>query len=169
MHFSSVYESDTADVSRFLNHPELADGWNEFSIALSLVYEKLKCLDVNKAAGPDKLPPLFFKLCAISLSIPLHLIYSESLRTGYFPLNWKLAHVVPIHKDGSQNDVRNYRPISKLSVPAKILDNILADEVLERLHDVIIPQQHGFFRHRSTVTNLASFTEKLQRCVDSGG
>jgi Reverse transcriptase (RNA-dependent DNA polymerase) len=97
------------------------------------------------------------------------MIFNESLRSGLFPHKWKLAHVVPIHKDGSQHDVRNYRPISKLSIPAKIFDNILADEVSERFENIIIPNQHGFFRRRSTVTNLASYTEKLQRCVDSGG
>ena len=43
---------------------------------------------------------------------------------------------------------------------------ILADEVFERFKDIIIPQQHGFYKKRSTVTNLVDYTEKLQRAID---
>ena len=74
-----------------------------------------------------------------------------------------------IHKSGSIHDASNYRPISKISIIAKILENVVTDEVFKKFKRIIIPQQHGFFPKRSTVTNLLSYTETLQNCVDQGG
>jgi hypothetical protein len=58
------------------------------------------------------------------------------------------------------------RPISKLSVVSKVLESIVTDFLFDNFKNVIIPEQHGFFKSRSTVTNLLSYTETLQRNVD---
>lgn len=56
---------------------------------------------------------------------------------------------------------------SRTSQPiAKILDNIVADVLFERFKDTIAPQQHGFFKNRSIVTNLVDYTDMLQRSVE---
>ena len=49
------------------------------------------------------------------------------------------------------------------------MDNIVTDEVFEKFKRIIIPQQHGFFPKRSTMTNLMNYTETLQKCIDKGG
>lgn len=167
-HFSSVYSCESVP-SCPPTSDLLGEAWNSVEVTPDTVFNKLSRLNINKGAGPDGFPPLFFKKCAKPLVFPLVAIYNASLKQGVMPQKWKLAYVVPIHKSGSQNDVRNYRPISKLSVIAKILDSIIADEVSERFKDIISTKQHGFFKRRSTVTNLASYTAKLQRCILSGG
>ena len=167
-HFSSVYESDGMDDLRAEPSMEQSS-WNELSIPMCSVYEKLQSLDTKKSSGPDKLPPLFFRRCAAALTFPLYTILNDSLKLGCFPSRWKLAHVTPIHKDGSRHDARNYRPISKLSIAAKVFDNLIADEIFERFQHDIIPQQHGFFKKRSTVTNLFDYTERLQKSLDNSG
>jgi hypothetical protein len=85
------------------------------------------------------------------------------------PVKWKQSFVVPVHKGGSHNDVRNYRPISKLSIISKLLDSLMADLLFGRFRNVISDQQHGFFKGRSTTTNLIGYTDRLQRCINSGG
>ena len=168
-HFKSVYSTDQDLTS--INEPlhTKPGTWNKIEVSMDTIFQKLKNLDSNKATGPDKLPPKLFKNCSISLTFPLFYLFNESLKSGIFPMQWKLALVAPIHKSGSIHDATNYRPISKLSIIAKILDNIVTDEVFEKFKRVIIPQQHGFFPKRSTVTNLLNYTETLQKCVDQGG
>jgi hypothetical protein len=170
LQFSRVYGNiSSTDTNNIDQVQRSVDSWSSMFIPMSTIYDKLSSLDVSKAPGPDKIPPLFFRKCATALTFPLFIIFNDSLRKGCFPSFWKLAHVIPIHKDGSTHDAKNYRPISKLSIPAKVLDNIIADEIFERFKNVIIPQQHGFFKKRSTVTNLADYTEKLQRVLDTKG
>ena len=81
-----------------------------------------KASNPKKATGPDLVSPrvLFFvsaELVACSL-LPL---YKNSLTSASFPDNWKLSHVTPVFKKGKPCDVNNYRPISLLSIPGKIL------------------------------------------------
>lgn len=165
--FSSVYSADEINPNTTaVSVPSL---WSESFITMSTVFKKLMELDIKKAPGPDMLPPVFFRNCAKAMVFPLFTIFNESMRSGLFPTRWKLAHVTPIYKDGSTHEARNYRPISKLSIPAKVFDNIMADELFHQFEDMIIPQQHGFFKKRSTVTNLINYTESLQKCIDAAG
>ncbi len=75
---------------------------------------------------------------------------------------------MPIHKSGPTYDVKNYRPISKLSIMSKILESIVTDVLFDEFKNVIIPEQHGFFKSRSTITNLLEYTEFLQQTLDKG-
>lgn len=85
------------------------------------------------------------------------------------PKKLKHSHIVPIHKSGSLNDVKNYRPIAKLSIIAKLIDPLMADELFMHFSHLISPNQHGFFKKRSTVTNLMAYTDKIQQCLEDGG
>ena len=74
-----------------------------------------------------------------------------SFQQGIFPESLKLAHVVPIHKEGSRTDVSNYRPISLLATFSKILEKVMHKRLLtfletnRSLHEL----QYGFRPGRS--------------------
>ena len=76
-------------------------------------------INPNRAQGPDMIHGRILKNCANALSYPLSFLFSLSYRTGCIPQEWKLAHVVPIHKKGSKSEVENYRPISLTSIIMK--------------------------------------------------
>jgi hypothetical protein len=42
-------------------------------------------LDVSKGAGPDSIPLLFLKNCAITFARPFSLLFNRSLSTSAFP------------------------------------------------------------------------------------
>ena len=90
---------------------------------------------------------------------PLVLIFNRSLQEGCFPTKWKTSFIIPLHKGGDRRNVKNYRPISKLSVLGKKIKKIILDSV----ENNIVTQQHGFFSCRSVDTNLIGFTDFLSR------
>ena len=47
--------------------------------------------------------------------------------------DWKLQNISPLFKKGSKDDPGNYRPISLTSVPGKMLESIIADDMMS--HD----------------------------------
>lgn len=171
--FSSTFSSDVAqNITHTPSDSNInanIDSWDHIDISMDKVVAKLQQLKINKCAGPDGLPPALFKKCAKALAYPLHLIFSVSLTHGVVPKKWKQAYVTPIHKSGSKNLVSNYRPISKISIVCKLLDSLVADELFEHFSNHISEHQHGFYRKRSTVTNLLGYTERVQNCVRSGG
>ncbi|KAI5644821.1 reverse transcriptase (RNA-dependent DNA polymerase) domain-containing protein [Phthorimaea operculella] len=132
------------------------------------VLKLLKNLDLSKGAGPDTIPAIFIVECAKELATPVTLLFQRSIRDGVVPKIWKSAFITPIHKKGPKNAIENYRPISKLCLLAKVLERLVFDQLYNEVKSVIIPQQHGFVRGRSTVSNLVLFNEHLTYSMDKG-
>ncbi|CAG9131177.1 unnamed protein product, partial [Plutella xylostella] len=133
-----------------------------------MVCKLLESLDLNKSAGPDKLPAVFLASCSKSLSVPLSILFKRSLAEGVVPSIWKSAFISPIHKNGPKNIIGNYRPISKLCLIAKIFERIVYDQVYASLKLTFNSQQHGFLKKRSTVSNLIIFNEFITSHMDNG-
>ena len=139
-------------------------------ITQSKIIEKIKKLKVNSSPGPDGISVKLLQSHVNSLSLGLAIIYDNSIRTGKVPSDWKLANVTPIHKKGSKGNVENYRPISLTSIPCKILEAIIKDNIVDHLLTNLLLKstQHGFIRNKSTVTNLLEFFEYVSKTVDEG-
>ena len=71
------------------------------------------------------LDPFLLKLSAPLIAESLTHIFNLTIISGTIPKVWKAAHVVPLHKGGDPCDLNNYRPISKLSCLAKILESLI--------------------------------------------
>ena len=80
----------------------------------------------------------------------------------FFPSEWKIARVVPLHKKGSRSDLDNYRPISILPVISKIFEKILYEQLYEYFttNNLLSEQQFGFRRFHSTTTALLDCTDE---------
>lgn len=104
----------------------------EFSV--SGIETLLQNIDETKASGPDGISPRVLKRCAQAISPYLYLIYTQSLATSVLPDDWKVAHVVPIHKGGPKKDVSNYRPISLTSILCKIIEHVFYSQIVSHLN-----------------------------------
>ena len=90
------------------------------SLTVSEVLSQLQALDIQKSVGPDGLSARFMKQVAAEIASPLTFIFNKSLQDGCVPHMWKCSNVTPVHKGGSVDDSGNYRPISVVSVAAKV-------------------------------------------------
>src|SRR6218665_4132835 len=75
--------------------------------------------------GYDDIPIVVIKQCSVDVSSILSDIFNFSLTQGIFPVQLKIAKVIPIFKSGDKSKDSNYHPISILSPFSKILENIL--------------------------------------------
>ena len=55
----------------------------------------IKNLDPPKAHGCDNISTKMIKICSESLTVPLRIIFEQSLKEGRFPEIWKKANIVP--------------------------------------------------------------------------
>ena len=70
------------------------------------------------------------KICSESVTIPLKIIFEESLKKGIFPKIWKKANLVPVDKKEDKTLIRNYRPSCSLPVFGKIFERVIYDSLL---------------------------------------
>ena len=68
-----------------------------------------------------------------ALLLPLKLFFQKSVEEGKIPEICKTAHVSAIFKSDSKSKPENYKPISLTSVPGKLLERLIRDEIVEHM------------------------------------
>lgn len=74
------------------------------------VVHLLRTINSNKATCLDGVPGTILRLAADILSPSLT---NQYLIKGIYPVDWKIAKVVPVFKNGSRSSLNNYRSTSK--------------------------------------------------------
>ena len=115
-----------------------------------------------KGTGPASIPLEFLKIVADIIAVPLCRIINLSFTKGIFPDLLKTAKVVALFKSGSSDELKNYRPISLLSVFDKIIEKIMHKQLYAFLenHNILFKNQFGFRKLSSTAHSVIEITEK---------
>ena len=112
---------DSSTLNNFINR--ITPTKENVDFCWDLIKDKIKkAANPKKATGPDNVSPRDLTLIGDSATYSLLPIFNKSVNDSSFPSTWKLSRVNPIFKKGSPTDVNNYRPISLLSIPGKILE-----------------------------------------------
>ena len=106
----------------------------------------IKTLVDQTAAGMDGIGNKIIKLLSDHLSKSFTHIFNLSVENGYYPKHFKKAVIIPIYKNGSRDNVSNYRPISLTSNFAKIFEKLIKIRLNSFLtkHNIISEKQFGF-------------------------
>ena len=125
----------------------------------------LSSLRVKTSTDPDRISSHMLKYMVFSISSSLHKLFKLSLSTGHFPTDWKTSNITPVFKSGAKGSVSNYRPISLLSIPSKLLERIVHNRLLHHLitNSILSPRQDGFRPGSSTQEAILSATHDWQR------
>ena len=131
----------------------------------------LENLSIDKAPGPDEIPPIVLKTCSRELAPILSKLFRICLQTSSFPATWKEANIHPIPKKGTTSDPSNYRPIAITSTIGKIFETVLNNHFIKHLekNHLLNDKQYGFRQGRSTVDLLCHLTDKLFQSTDKHG
>ena len=83
-----------------------------------------------KSMGLDDIHPGVPRELAVAVAEPLSIVFEESRLTGGGRGDWKKGNITPIYKKGRKEDPENYRPVSLICMPEKIMDQIILEDVL---------------------------------------
>ena len=96
----------------------------------------IRSLNSNKAHGWDGISIRMIKICDETISLPLKIIFDTAFKSGSFPDKWKRANVVPVHKKGSKNILKNYRPIS--CIYNSLYSYLESNDILSKFNQVFV-------------------------------
>ena len=134
------------------------------------VFTMLTKLNVNKSSGVDCLGPRLLKLTAPVISKCVAYMINQSVTSGFFPDELKIAKVTPIYKKGDRSDPGNYRPISILPTISKIYERHVASQIHEYLStfNLLHIEQSGFRQFHSCQTALTKLIDTWLKEMDDG-
>ena len=84
------------------------DKLSSFNISSDVIFQLIKNLDLSKAHEPDEISLKMLKLCTPSICKPLTLLFANCLTSGKFPNVWEKSNIVPVHKKGDRQLIKNY-------------------------------------------------------------
>ena len=110
------------------------------------------------------------KITGSSVYGPLELIFKEALSTGLFPSNWKKGNIVPIHKKGDKQILKNWCPVSLLPICGEIFERLIFNELFNFLleNNFILLSHSGFKPGDSCINQLLSKIHEIYNSFNEG-
>ena len=123
----------------------------KIAIAMPDWQSLMKGLNSSKALGPDELHPRVLKELAVAFGPVFAHFCQHSLDKGEIPKEWSLASICPLYKKGNRAFSSNYRPVSLICVPCKMLEHIVCTNIMAHLdeHKLLSDRRHAFRTNRS--------------------
>ena len=109
------------------------------------------------------------KLCGKSIARQLSLTFQSMLNYGVYPDDWKKSNIVPCHKKGSKNLIKNYRPVSLLPIFSNVFERFIYNSLYNYFiqNKIFTECQPGFMPGDSScVDELLSITHEIYNSFD---
>ena len=99
------------------------------------------------------------KSCGNTINRHLELIFKQSLITCTCPSDWKKGNIVPFHKKGDKQNIKNNSPVSLLPIYRKVFGRIFFNTVFSIFYST--PGD-------SYIYQLLSVTHGIYKSFDDG-
>ncbi len=161
INFNRINKYQTVDLSRLNTNYHTREVTME-EIKTYIIRSK------KKAPGNTKINKLILENCTPKAIEQLKNIFNACLSSGCYPdiLKQAIIKFIP-KKDKSPKQPINYRPISLLEVPGKILERIIVARLNTFLseNNVIKERQHGFRPYKGTHTAITTTYEYIANAL----
>ena len=120
----------------------------------------------GKAAGPDGIPVEALKTAPYTSAAMLGNIIERVWEEEVVPEDWKEGFLVKLPKKGDQSECDNYRGIMLLSVPGKVLNRIILENLKDAVDRKLRDHQAGFRQERSRIDQIATLTIIIEQSLE---
>ena len=116
------------------------------------VEQVIKNIEVGKSSGIENISSNVLKIAFTLLLPKLTYMFNCSIRIGKFPVAWAHGTITPIPKCGNSKLVGNWRPITLVPLPGKLMEHLIHTRLFEIIlnANVLSDNQYGFIPGRST-------------------
>ena len=144
----NLFNGDTHTVHTGHTVHVLQQGLLHIDVSDEKVRVKLEKLNTCKSPGLDEINAKMLFELRDYIYKPLGIIYRATLERGEIPRDWKDVGITPLFKKGKRSDCQNYRPVSLTSIPCKILETIIKEEIIIHLdkYALLSDSQMGFYQ-----------------------
>ena len=143
-----------------------ATNTDNYPILREEVEAAVRSLKKGKSAGVDDIPAELIQAGGETMINALLNICNKIWQTGEWPTPWTQSLIITLPKKGNLQQCQNYRTISLISHPSKVMLKILLSRLKPQAEKIIAEEQAGFRSGRSTteqICNLRIICEKYRQ------
>ncbi|XP_036147301.1 uncharacterized protein LOC118647146 [Monomorium pharaonis] len=178
---NSYYVSVSFDLP--LSHSDLSSAISSFTcppirpefsfspITSSMIYKLIVASPLHSyASGVDGIPPFILRIAWPCISSWLTELFNNSLKFSSFPTAWKRALIRPLSKISKPTSPSDTRPIANLPAMSKLLERIVADQMVDYLneHNLFDPRQSAYRSSYNTQSALLRVCNDIKEGIDAG-
>ena len=127
----------------------------------------LSNLDPNKSTGHDQIPAKILRLSSKELSHPLADFYNSCIESCEWPLQWKKGDWIPVFKKDNKQDIKNYRPVTVLTVIGNVFEQLLSKQLTTFIDPMLSHNLTAYRKNHSCETSLIGLVERWKQAVDN--
>ena len=139
---------------------------NTGPISIHEIKIALKNLKNGKAAGADNIPPEALKAGGQTSVNILHDLISHIWETETIPQEWRKGLLLKLPKKGNISYCENWRGITLLSTPSKVLSSIILARLKSNLDQIMREEQAGFRQERSCTDQIATLRIIIEQSIE---
>jgi len=126
----------------------------------------IKTLKNNKAPDQDSLNAELFKADPELSARILQPLFTAVWEQERVPDGWTKGTIIKIHKKGPLSDYNNWRGVTLLSTPSKILAKIIIQQISSAVDQQLRQEQPGFRRGRGCADQLFTLRNIIEQCTE---
>ena len=126
----------------------------------------IKLLKNNKACGWDKIAAETLKAGGLKMREFLLKIINVAWSECKTPQDWSRGLITPVHKKGDKLNPANYRAITLLSIPGKVLCRMILNRIQMTIDDHLAEEQCGFRSSRGTTDAIFVVRQILEKAKE---
>ena len=167
-HFEEVLNVPRPDIPlpEIDQAPEVITSIETGDILIAEIKRAIHRLKNGKSPGIDAISAEMLKCSENDAVKQLHLLFNSIWKDQCVPEDWKKSLIVKVPKKGDLTECDNYRSISLLSVPSKILCRVLIDRVKSGVYEMIRQEQAGFRSERGASEQIFALRSILEHCQE---
>jgi hypothetical protein len=147
-----------------VNLPTISNIDQEISpITQEEIHEDLRGMTNGKSPGSDAITVELQQKGGPALLNVMSLIFTRCLEDRRIPQVWNEGEIILIHKKGDTQDLKNYRPITLMSVFYKLFTIILGKRAEGTLDSNQPREQAGFRKGFGTLEHLFTINQVVQK------
>lgn len=153
-----------AQTLQLINEPTTKETLAKLQVTPAELVTFTKILPNNKAPGADGISYRLLKNLPKKGIVQLMYIVNAIFQLQHWPAQWKIAHIIPIPKQGKDPAChKNYRPISLLSCVGKLVEKVVLDRLDQHTDTLGVNDLHqfGFKRGHNTTQQLSRIINEI--------
>ena len=129
------------------------------------IRKAIKNLKNGKAAGNDGIRAELIKYGGETVVRELTKLCNSIWTAGRVPEEWKEGIIIPIPKKGDLRDCNNWRGITLLSIPGKVMATVMLNRMRSAIDERLRQEQAGFRPGRSCCEQIFTLRQIIEKSL----
>ena len=138
---------------------------DNYPILREEVEAAVKSLEKRKSPGIDNTPGELVQAGGDAVISAFHKICNKIWQTGQWPIPWTQSRIITLPKKGNLQNLKNYRTVSLICYPSKVLLKVLLNRLKPQAESTIAEEPAGVRSGRSTIEQIFSLRILCERCL----